>query len=248
MLQSILRLDKEVHKTRTMAEASASSALSGPPIGPSCIKFEWTLPLPESPFYKEENCWSSNSQVQSCTLCNEELNRTPMFDSLGNIDPTGKSDLDLLAKKYIHYHFTSVRHEDNLKKAMEVATGKSNATSTTKQPNTKTQMPVHFTGTGHGTTQRRSRSRRKASSPQRTCVICKASSLHMVGTKADGQFILSAAHLDQLHHKKSVTRFLELSEEEHGPSSGRSHLLPPPLRSLSLKSPQNTTFPPTLDG
>lgn len=198
-----------------MAEVSASSALPGPPIGPRRTNFEWTLPLPESPFYKEEYVWSSNSQVQSCTLCNEELHRTPIFDSLGNVDPTGESDLDLLAKKYIRYHFTSVRHEDNLKKAMKIATGKSNATSTTKQPNTKTQMPAHHsTGTGHGTTQRRSRSRRKSSSPQRTCVICKASSLHMVGTKADGPFILSAAHLDQLHHKRSITRFQELAEEE----------------------------------
>ena len=197
-----------------MAEAFASSAPPGPPIGPPRINFEWTLPLPKSPFYKEEYCWSSNSQVHSCTLCNEELHRTPIFDLLGNIDPIGKIHLDLLSKKYIHFHFISIRHEDNLKEAMKEATGKSNTTSTTEQPNTKTQIPVHSTGTGHGTTQRRSRSRRKASSLQRTCVICKASSLHMVGTKADGPFILSSAHLDQLHHKRNITRFQELAEEE----------------------------------
>ena len=112
-----------------MAEASASSTLPGPPIGPPRINFEWTLPLPKSPFYKEEYCWSSNSQVHSCTLCNEELHRTPMFDALGNIDPIGKIHLDLLSKKYIHFHFISIRHEDNLKEATKEATGKSNTTS-----------------------------------------------------------------------------------------------------------------------
>lgn len=197
-----------------------------PPIG-SPRTFEWTLPLPNSPFLKSEFDWSSNSQVHSCTLCDEELHRTPIFDSLGNIDPTGESDLDLLAKKYIQYHFISVRHEDNLKKAMKAATGKSNVTSATKQPNTRTPMPVRSTGASHGTTKRRPRSRRKDSSPQRTCVICKASSLHVVGTKADGQFILSAAHLDQLHHKRSTTRFQELAEEE--------------TRLIELKKPSTAT-------
>jgi hypothetical protein len=137
-----------------------------------------------------------------------------MFDSLGNIDPTGKSELDLLAKKFIRCHFVSVRHEDNLKKAMKVATDKSNATRATTQINTKKPVPLHSTGTGHGTSKRRSRTSRKASSPRRTCVICKASSLHMVGTRADGPYILSAAHLDQLHHKRSTSRFQELAEEE----------------------------------
>lgn len=36
----------------------------------------------------------------------------------------------------------------------------------------------------------------------------------MVGTRADGPYILSAAHLDQLHHKRSTSRFQELAEEE----------------------------------
>ena len=208
---------------REMARASAPSVMSDQPRSPSRTKFEWTLPLPESPFYKREYCWSGHSQVHSCTLCDEELHRTPIFDSSGNFDSNslittgaGVSDLDLLAKKYIHNHFISVRHEDNLKEAMNVAARKSNAA--TKQPtrssNANAPMIFHSTSTGRGTTKRKARSSRKVSSAQQTCVICKASSRHVVGAKTDGPYLLSSAHLDQLHHKRSMKRFQELADEE----------------------------------
>ena len=150
-------------------------------------------------------------------------------------------------------------------KAMKVATGKSNATGATKQPNTRALMPVRSIGASHGTTKRRSRSRREASPVQRTCVICKASSLHMVGTKADGPLILSAAHLDQLHHKRSITRFQELAEKEtrlielKKPSTATAiafavleiateHDLPTDVGLLILKFSgiQETSLPPTI--
>ena len=206
-----------------MARASASSIPSAPI---SSTRYEWTTTLPESPFYKREYDWSGQvrapAQVHSCSLCNEELHRTPIFDSLGDSDSNsvevaGESGLDLIAKKFIHHHFIGVRHENNLKEVIDAATGNTNAMTTQRQtsppflPNSTTCITSTQT---HDFTGKKPRSSRRSNPKEPTCKVCKASSSQVVGTKTDGSFLLSASHLEQLHHRRSTTKFQELAEKE----------------------------------
>jgi hypothetical protein len=180
-------------------------------------RYEWTTAIPDSPFYHREYDWFGQAQVHSCALCNEELHRTP--DGVG-----GESGLDLLAKKFIHYHFISVRHENNLKEVIDVARSTCNTNTTAASAQGKISSLFKPTGVAciastqtqiNGITRRKPRSNKNRRSHNKTptCKVC-ASLLHVVGTKADGSFLMSASHLEQLHHKTSTVKFQELAEKE----------------------------------
>ena len=177
-------------------------------------RYEWTTTIPDSPFYHREYDWFVQAQVHSCALCNEELHRTP--DGVA-----GESGLDLLAKKFIHHHFIGVRHENNLKEAIDVARSTCNTNTTAALAQGK--IPSLFKPTGitciastqtqtNGITRRKLRSNRRSHNTP-ACKVCD-SLLHAVGTKAGGSFLMSASHLEQLHHKASTVKFKELAEKE----------------------------------
>ena len=156
-------------------------------------RYEWTTTIPYSPFYHREYDWFGQAQVHSCALCNEELHRAP--DGVA-----GGSGSDLLAKKFIHHHFIGVRHENNLKEVIDVA-----RSTCTCIASTQTQT--------NGITRRKLRSNNTSHNKTPACKVCD-SLLHAVGTKAGGSFLMSASHLEQLHHKKSAVKFQELAEKE----------------------------------
>ena len=178
-------------------------------------RYEWTTTIPYSPFYHREYDWFGQAQVHSCALCNEELHRAP--DGVA-----GGYGLDLLAKKFIHHHFIGVRHENNLKEVIELARSACNTTAASAQG----KIPSLFKPTGitctciastqtqtNGITRRKLRSNRRPHNKTPACKVCD-SLLHAVGTKAGGSFLMSASHLEQLHHKKSAVKFQELAEKE----------------------------------
>ena len=151
--------------------------------------------------------------MHSCALCNEELQRAP--DGVA-----GGSGSDLLAKKFIHHHFIGVRHENNLKEVIDVARSTCNTTAA------QGKIPSLFKPTGitctciastqtqtNGITRRKLRSNNTSHNKTPACKVCD-SLLHAVGTKAGGSFLMSASHLEQLHHKKSAVKFQELAEKE----------------------------------
>ena len=179
-------------------------------------RYEWTTAIPDSPFYHREYDWFGQAQVHSCALCNEELHRTP--DGVAG----ESTSLDLLAKTFIHHHFIGVRHENNLKEVIDVARSACNTNATATQgkksslfkPTGITCITSTQTQT-NGITRRKPRSNKNRRSHNKTptCKVC-ASLLHVVGTKADGSFLMSASHLEQLHHKTSTVKFQELAEKE----------------------------------
>ena len=196
--QILLTYSRDSHFYRTMA-----------------TRYEWTTAIPDSPFYNREYDWFGQAQVHSCALCNEELHRAP--DGVA-----GESNLDLLAKKFIHHHFIGVRHENNLKELIDVARSTCNTNSTAASQQGKISSLFKPTGITciastqtqtNGITRREPRSNHRSHNKTPTCKIC-ASLLHVVGTKADGSFLMSASHLEQLHHKTSTVKFQELAEKE----------------------------------